>query len=215
MLVLLNIIKMGLGNIVKRTWSKMTGNGTDTDKQRIEELEARERNLRYTFNSLDTPLAVVDRDSSYLFANDQYLSLFGISAEEGVEGKKYADLHTEEETRDFSVALENVFQNGEKAESESYHQFTDKTRNLYLTLAPIKDDQGNIIAAIVNEKLGKLIPMCMFCKDVRYDNGEWKPIAKFLQDYSQIGVSHGICEPCYKKEYGDIEDISGADDTQV
>ena len=48
-----------------------------------------------------------------------------------------------------------------------------------------------------------LLPICANCKKIRDDKGYWKQIELYIEEYSDAQFSHGICEECAEKLYGD------------
>ena len=49
--------------------------------------------------------------------------------------------------------------------------------------------------------LSGIIPICMFCKEVRNDEGYWKKVEQFVEEHSDAQFSHGICPDCLGKHY--------------
>ena len=49
------------------------------------------------------------------------------------------------------------------------------------------------------QDLETLLPLCAWCKKYRSENGEWKPIEKYLQESGGTVVTHGICPECASK----------------
>jgi hypothetical protein len=52
--------------------------------------------------------------------------------------------------------------------------------------------------------LGGIIPICMYCKEIRDDNGYWNRLEQFIGEYSTAEFSHGICPKCMKEKHPDI-----------
>jgi hypothetical protein len=50
------------------------------------------------------------------------------------------------------------------------------------------------------QNLETLLPLCAWCKKYRSENGEWKPIEKYLQESGAPAVTHGICPECASKQ---------------
>ncbi len=48
-----------------------------------------------------------------------------------------------------------------------------------------------------------LLPMCSKCKKIRDDEGFWKQVDSYIEKYSQITFTHGICPECLTELYGD------------
>jgi hypothetical protein len=49
--------------------------------------------------------------------------------------------------------------------------------------------------------LSGIIPICMYCKKVRDDEGYWKQIEQFISSRSEAQFSHGICPKCLEEQY--------------
>ncbi len=48
-----------------------------------------------------------------------------------------------------------------------------------------------------------MIPICAKCKKIRDDHGFWKQLEVFIETYSEVTFSHGICPDCMDSLYGD------------
>ena len=46
-----------------------------------------------------------------------------------------------------------------------------------------------------------ILPICMYCKQVRDDKGAWESLEVYVQGHTDTNFSHGICDPCTKKMY--------------
>lgn len=44
-----------------------------------------------------------------------------------------------------------------------------------------------------------IIPICMYCKDIRDDKGYWEDVAAYVTRHSAARFSHGICPICFAK----------------
>ena len=47
-----------------------------------------------------------------------------------------------------------------------------------------------------------IIPICMYCKEIRDDDGYWNRIEAYIETHSEAHFSHGICDSCLESEYG-------------
>jgi len=47
--------------------------------------------------------------------------------------------------------------------------------------------------------LSGLLPICMYCKKIRNDEGYWDRIEQYLADHTDAMLSHGLCPDCYPK----------------
>ncbi|OGR01237.1 MAG: hypothetical protein A2511_15040 [Deltaproteobacteria bacterium RIFOXYD12_FULL_50_9] len=49
--------------------------------------------------------------------------------------------------------------------------------------------------------MGKLLPICSYCKKIRNDKHYWEEVEQFMLRYnSQLDFSHSICPTCYKSK---------------
>ncbi len=55
------------------------------------------------------------------------------------------------------------------------------------------------------ETLRGLLPICSSCKKVRDDKGYWIRIDAYIEKHSEARFTHGLCEECQEKLYGDQE----------
>ncbi len=48
-----------------------------------------------------------------------------------------------------------------------------------------------------------LLPICASCKKIRDDKGYWNRIETYIESHSDAQFSHGLCQDCMAKLYGD------------
>lgn len=49
-----------------------------------------------------------------------------------------------------------------------------------------------------------VIPICMYCKQIRNDEGAWERLEKYIAEHSEAAFSHGVCPDCYQKHHPEI-----------
>ena len=47
--------------------------------------------------------------------------------------------------------------------------------------------------------LSGLLPICMYCKSIRDDMGNWHRLESYLHQRTGLGLTHGVCPECRKK----------------
>ncbi|MGB6013822.1 MAG: hypothetical protein WBG32_03760, partial [Nodosilinea sp.] len=57
------------------------------------------------------------------------------------------------------------------------------------------------------ELMAGLIPICSYCKGIRDDQGYWSTVEAFIQQYSEVGFTHGVCNNCMKRHFPEVADI--------
>jgi YesN/AraC family two-component response regulator len=60
-------------------------------------------------------------------------------------------------------------------------------------------------AAAKIKTLSGLLPICAGCKKIRNDKGYWERVETYISQRSTVRFSHGLCEECTKKIYGNEE----------
>jgi len=58
--------------------------------------------------------------------------------------------------------------------------------------------------------LSGIIPICMYCKKIRDDQGYWNLLERFVSEHSSAEFSHGICPDCFQQYYPE-EDLAAED----
>lgn len=56
------------------------------------------------------------------------------------------------------------------------------------------------------QTLKGLLPICLFCKSIRNESGEWERLERYISRRSETKFSHGICPPCQQLHYGAYAD---------
>ena len=56
----------------------------------------------------------------------------------------------------------------------------------------------------VLKTIGGFIPICSNCKKIRDEEGVWSTIDRYIMDYTEHELSHGICPECKETLYGDF-----------
>ncbi len=51
------------------------------------------------------------------------------------------------------------------------------------------------------DTLSGIIPICMYCKEIRDDEGYWNNLETFISQHSSAEFSHSICSKCAKKHF--------------
>ncbi len=51
--------------------------------------------------------------------------------------------------------------------------------------------------------LSGFLPICSSCKKIRDDKGYWNQIESYIRDHSEAEFTHGICDECCEKLYGE------------
>lgn len=49
-----------------------------------------------------------------------------------------------------------------------------------------------------------LLPICVYCKQIRVEDGSWLQLEKYVREHTYADFTHGMCPECYKKHYPEI-----------
>jgi hypothetical protein len=53
--------------------------------------------------------------------------------------------------------------------------------------------------------LSRYIPICVRCKKIRDDKGDWQHVETYVSRHSDTQFSHGLCPVCAKELYPDMQ----------
>jgi hypothetical protein len=48
------------------------------------------------------------------------------------------------------------------------------------------------------------LPMCMWCKRIRIEDGSWQDLETYIAEHSEADFSHGLCSECKQEHYGEL-----------
>jgi GAF domain-containing protein len=68
---------------------------------------------------------------------------------------------------------------------------TERNRELEAALAEIKTLRG-------------IIPICMYCKQIRDDDGYWRAVEEYITGHTEALFSHSICPPCQEQHFPEL-----------
>lgn len=153
---------------------------------------------------------------------EEYAEKLGISMPDGTR------------PRNEDLPLSRAVLKGETVNEEEWVvQRPDGARLTVLCSAePIRDSSGKIMAGVIvwrditkrkeavedlkklntelQEALRKvrilsgMLPICASCKRIRDKEGSWKQMEKYIEEHSEAGFTHSLCDECAKKLYPDF-----------
>jgi PAS domain S-box-containing protein len=117
-----------------------------TERKRAEEaLRESEEKYRSLVEYSADSVYMLDRELRYLFVNEELLRRLGLPREE-VLGRKFEELHTAEETKEFAARAREVFETGRVVQQEHYHERLG--RFFLRTISPVRDPKTGEVRAI-------------------------------------------------------------------
>lgn len=88
---------------------------------------------------------------------------------------------------------ENPYSDDDRALMERFRDVIEK--DLALVTAHERINRQEEALGLLN----RVLPLCMFCKSVRDEDGGWRTVEDVLTGYSGKRASHGICPTCEPK----------------
>ncbi len=55
------------------------------------------------------------------------------------------------------------------------------------------------------KELRRILPICMYCKNVRDDENYWQTVESYISHHTHTRFSHGICPQCYEQLQQDVD----------
>lgn len=74
-----------------------------------------------------------------------------------------------------------------------------------LELRRVSSQLANALEKI--EIMEGLIPICSYCKGIRNDRGYWSTVEKFIQQYSDVEFTHGVCDRCMQIHFPQVAEV--------
>lgn len=59
------------------------------------------------------------------------------------------------------------------------------------------------------QQLEGILPICVFCKKIRRDDGSWEQVDSYVTQHSAAKFSHGYCEECARDHYPEFLSETG------
>lgn len=76
---------------------------------------------------------------------------------------------------------------------------------MVLTQLELRRVSAKLVEALEEMKvLQGLLPICMYCKQIRDDQGYWSRMESYISARSNADFSHGICPDCLKKHFPEL-----------
>jgi hypothetical protein len=94
------------------------------------------------------------------------------------------------------------------AEPTNYHEAIFESGVILVLGIVVMDITIHFVRRIT--QLEQLLPICMFCKKIRKENGDpekqesWEPMEQYLNERTGARFSHGFCPDCGMKHYGKV-----------
>ena len=195
---------------------------------KINQLAETNEKLDLIFNLVPGIISTAGTDGYFKSVNPALEKLLGFSKEELLSRPILDFVHPEDQHPVKKEHLEGIggrrlrsFENRYLCKDGSYRLLKWYTTSAVdgILYAAGRDITGQRLAEAEREKMiGELqkaleeiktlqgiIPICMYCKNIKSDEGTWDRMEKYIEEHSDADFSHGICPDCYKKQLEELE----------
>jgi PAS domain S-box-containing protein len=199
-----------------------------TERRRIDDA-LRQSEERFRVALKNSPVVVFNQDLwlRYTWINVPIL----VWAKRDWLGHTDAEIVGGEEGARLTAIKQAVLDTGVGSRTEVTVTFDGEAHYFDLTVEPLRDGRGALIGitcacsdvtllvqaaaerdrliAELQDALAKvkllsgLLPICSSCKQIRDENGDWRPVESYISRHSEAQFSHGVCPECYQKLYGE------------
>ena len=112
-------------------------------------LRESEEKYRSLVESTEDHIYLVDKNLIYSFLNEKYQTRFGLPEDE-IIGRKYEQFHSNDETKEFTEKIEQIFE-ARQSLSDEYRSERDG-KSFIRTLSPVKNQKGETTSVTVISK---------------------------------------------------------------
>jgi PAS domain S-box-containing protein len=195
--------------------------------QRTEaKLRESEALYRSILNASPDDITIADLEGRVLMVSPNAVTMFGFEDEAQGLGRKVTDFLVPQDRERAMSRVALLFQGVRSGPSEYRGLRMDGTTfDIEVNSALIRDTEGRpakliVIARDITARkqteaalqkavaqiktLHGLLPICMHCKKIRDDRGQWSPVEVYVRERSDAEFSHGLCPHCLATKYPDF-----------
>ncbi|HTN51499.1 MAG TPA: PAS domain S-box protein [Anaeromyxobacter sp.] len=188
---------------------------------------------RSILNASPDDITIADLEGRVLMVSPNAVPMFGFrSAADGV-GRRVTDFLVPEDRERAMSRVALLFQGQAVSGPSEYRGLRQdgSTFDIEVNSALIREPDGRptrliVIARDITARkqteaalqkavaqiktLHGLLPICMHCKKIRDDRGQWSPVEVYVRERTDAEFSHGLCPQCLAERYpGVVPDEEG------
>ena len=195
-------------------------------KQTEERLRESEALYRSILNASPDDITIADLEGRVLMVSPNAAPMFGLESEEQGLGRKVTDFLVPED-RERAMSRVALLLRGVRSGPSEYRGLRSDgtTLDIEVNTALIHDAEGRpgklvVIARDITARkqteaelrtavaqirtLHGLLPICMHCKKIRDDRGNWSPVEVYVRERTDAEFTHGLCPQCLAAKYPDF-----------
>lgn len=190
-------------------------NNSPLQSTQSDDLSVKDTEFREALKTNPTPIAILDDERTMTHLNPAILAKTGYK-EEDLAGRKFTEFLSLKSSYCFSTKIEKLETKPHKNIELSFicrdgnilplnvtlfsHDNGEKKEPIIIAFEPSHLTQSEATINI----LSGLIPICATCKKIRNEQGVWEPVETYIEKQSEAAFSHGFCNPCGTKLYGNM-----------
>lgn len=194
-------------------------------RRTAEKLRESELLYKSIVNACPDDITIADLEGRILMISPNAVTMFGFESEEQGIGRKVTEFLVPEDRERAMSRVALLLQGIASGPSEYRGLRRDgSTFDIEVNSALIRDAEGRptklvVIArditarkateAALNKAVAQiktlhgLLPICMHCKKIRDDRGNWSPVEVYVRERTDAEFSHGLCPHCFETKYPD------------
>jgi PAS domain S-box-containing protein len=181
---------------------------------------------RSILNASPDDITIADLEGRVLMISPNAVTMFGFENAEQGTGRRVTEFLVPEDRERAMSRVALLLQGGVSGPSEYRGLRRDGTTfDIEVNSALIRDAEGRptklvVIARDITARklteaalqkavaqiktLRGLLPICMHCKKIRDDRGNWSPVEVYVRERTDAEFSHGLCPQCLATKYPDF-----------
>jgi len=192
-------------------------------EERLRESEALYRSI---LNASPDDITIADLEGRVLMVSPNAVTMFGFeSAEQGL-GRMVTEFLVPEDREKAMSRVALLFQGAAVSGPSEYRglRLDGTTFDIEVNSSLIRDEEGRpsklvVIARDISARkrteaelqqavaridtLHGLLPICMHCKRIQDDRGQWSPVEVYVRERTDAEFTHGLCPQCLATRYPD------------
>ena len=192
-----------------------------------------EEKYRDLFENANDAIFILDNEHNYIEVNQKAVELFGYSRDEFLQ-LNVKDVIPSEQISESDKEFEKLRENGKyekfigKMRTKDGRWLDIEVNSSIIMSNGTISGSRDIVRDITERKLAEkeresliaelqkaleeikslegILPLCSFCKKIRDDQGDWKPVDVYIHNHTEADISHSVCPECMKTHYPDFSE---------
>ena len=197
-------------------------------EDRTRQLRESEELHRSILDASPDDITITDLTGRVLWVSSNAVTMFGYDTKEEADGLRVVDFLVPEDRERAMSRVALLLQGGAAVSGPNEYRGLRKdgsTFDIEVNSALLRDSCGTPIRLVLIARditarkqteaalkqavaqiktLHGLLPICMHCKKIRDDRGQWSPVEEYVHQRTDAQFSHGLCPQCAAKHYPEL-----------